>query len=967
MKPLSRSAGGHRRLRAVALLSLGLSGFSHGDITYTLQFDPNSSGEARQVANSVAVAAAFYNQHGSFNKHWNVYSNAGIPTAEANYDGYMGFGGIRNERVVFHEAAHTFGMGTHGNYFGLIAGGVWRGYWGNQAEINTYLANGDGGYDDGLHGDNHAIWPGGFNYDNEDGYLRRLWQTRIMAGLRADLGVLSYTREARNQFATVGDSAEFRVVSPRAHAFQWYRNGVAVTDNARIAGATSSLLRISQAMISDAGTYHCAATGAGETLHCRPRQLWVRPAGEDARYALDGNVSDSAHSFHATAFGSPTYTTGKTGQAIKLDGIDDYLDLPDTAVTARDFTLAAWVYWDGGGDWQRVFDFGNDTYQYLMLTPKSGFNDMRLVFKDAVNGLNAEQVVTTSVLPIGQWVHLAAVKKADALSLYVNGKPVGTLAGVGNSLTDFAPTRNYLGKSQYADPYFDGRIDDFRIFNQALDGSAIWALGSSSANGAPVFSSSEITLPGAVFQTAYANATLASQVTDPEGSMLTFSKLRGPGWISMASDGSISGTPTTAAGYDDALVVRVSDPSGATSEATISIPVTGTVGYWNFEEGTANAEVPYSPATANQYAGSLTDLSGNANHLSPWSGSWHVYRPQVAAATTPQNGLGNALSLQNANDFPAVSAIGTSLTSWEPSAWTIEAAIRPDDATDGYQTFIGRDSQGASGSDYALAALYFAINPEGALRVVFTDKAAHRWELNSAAHTVQDAQWQAVAATCDGSTLSLYLKNVTHGEADYTLVASLDISASTDPALTSGVGDGGDWDAGVFTIARGLYNGGHTDRFYGSIDDIRFTEGALEPSQFLYSTPALTPAESWRELHFSARENAGDAADSADPDHDGIENLLERAFGGDPHHAEAGLLPAPDPAQARLSIVYRRAAGQTDLNIEVQESSDLATGWIPAAGSETVISDDGTTQWIRFTRPAAGDDALFLRVAVTSP
>src|SRR6186997_1968492 len=85
---------------ATGLLGILCAPAVRGDITYTHQFDPASSSQAQQVANSVAVAAAFYNQHGSFNKHWNAYYNAGIPTAEANYDGYMGYGGSRNERVV---------------------------------------------------------------------------------------------------------------------------------------------------------------------------------------------------------------------------------------------------------------------------------------------------------------------------------------------------------------------------------------------------------------------------------------------------------------------------------------------------------------------------------------------------------------------------------------------------------------------------------------------------------------------------------------------------------------------------------------------------------------------------------------------------------------------------------------------------------------------------------------------------
>lgn len=158
---LSKTAMTLKTLLAPAVAVYLLAPNVRGDISYTPHFDPASSAEAQQVANSVAVAAAFYNQHGSFNKHWNVYYNPGIPTAEGNYDGYMGFGGTRNERVVFHEASHTFGMGTHWIYPGLVAGG-WKGNDGNAALADSY-----GGV--ALGGDNHAIWPGGFNYDIQPG------------------------------------------------------------------------------------------------------------------------------------------------------------------------------------------------------------------------------------------------------------------------------------------------------------------------------------------------------------------------------------------------------------------------------------------------------------------------------------------------------------------------------------------------------------------------------------------------------------------------------------------------------------------------------------------------------------------------------------------------------------------------------------------------------------------------------
>jgi hypothetical protein len=829
-----------RILALIAIQSTLVTPSLRGDITYSLQFDPASSPEAQQVANSVAVAAAFYNQHGSFNKHWNVYHNTGIPTAEANYSGYMGYGGTRNERVVFHEAAHTFGMGTTSSYSSLISGGVWGGQHGNRAQSDTYNT-----YGDGLHGDGHAIWPGGFNYDNEDGYIQRHWHTRVMAGIRADMGILSFTREAENELVHTGKTAEFSVVSPVAVTYQWQRNGTALSNGGDISGATSPTLRIANAEAADEGSYRCVVTGASETLNSRARQLWVDPGQLLDHLAFDGNATDgSGNGNNGIATGSPVYTTGKIGQAVDLDGMDDFVTLPAAAALASDFTVATWVQWDGGSNWQRIFDFGNDTHQYVFLSPASGSGTLRLGFRDAVNGVNTEYQVNAPALAIGQWVHLAAVLNGDYATLYVNGKAVGTTAGIPVSPSDFGPTRNYIGKSQFADPLFNGRVDDFRIYNHALNGPAVWALWGQSSNSAPLFNASTLDLPNATVSSAYSGNTLASFATDANSDTLTFTKLSGPTWLSVASNGALSGTPVSTNLGTNTFVVRVTDPSGASSDAQVRISVgysaTSPVAYWTFEEGTANAYVPYGPAASGQYDGSMGDVSGNANHLSAWAASWAWYRPATPAATTPKTGSTNSLSIQNANSYPAMSAIGTGLTKWSPAAWTIEAAIRPDNAASGYQTFVGRDSQGAYAGNTALAALYFSVTPTAALRINFTDAAGNNWSLESAANAVKSLKWQAVAATSDGSTLSLFIKNVTDGATSYTQLGSLDISASTNSAISTGSGDGSSWDPGVITVGRGLYNGGHTDRFFGHLDDIRLHGRALGTAEFLYSAPSDT-------------------------------------------------------------------------------------------------------------------------------
>jgi Ricin-type beta-trefoil lectin domain-like len=47
-----------------------------------------------------------------------------------------------------------------------------------------------------------------------------------------------------------------------------------------------------------------------------------------AHYEIGGNAADSAGTHHGVASGKPGYTAGTMGQAIQLDGADDYVMLP---------------------------------------------------------------------------------------------------------------------------------------------------------------------------------------------------------------------------------------------------------------------------------------------------------------------------------------------------------------------------------------------------------------------------------------------------------------------------------------------------------------------------------------------------------------------------------------------------------------------------------------------------------------
>ncbi|HEY1787729.1 MAG TPA: LamG-like jellyroll fold domain-containing protein, partial [Verrucomicrobiae bacterium] len=190
-----------------------------------------------------------------------------------------------------------------------------------------------------------------------------------------------------------------------------------------------------------------------------------------ADYSFQSNNLDSSgNNNNAELAGSPEFVPG-----LNLDGTNEYAMAPAGIMAATtNFTIAAWVYWNGGAEWQRIFDFGNNTTQYMFLTPNSGNGTLR--FAVTTNGNGAEQRVETSELPVGQWVHLAVTLNGTTASLYTNG----VLAATGPDTippSAFNPALNNIGASQFSgDPYFSGLIKSFLIDNYALSASQILSL-----------------------------------------------------------------------------------------------------------------------------------------------------------------------------------------------------------------------------------------------------------------------------------------------------------------------------------------------------------------------------------------------------------------------------------------------------------------------------------------------------------
>lgn len=292
---------------------------------------------------------------------------------------------------------------------------------------------------------------------------------------------------------------------------------------------------------------------------------------------FDGDTLDSSGQGNNAAIARPAFAPGRTGQALRFDGATQHVQLPPDVATASSFSFAAWVYWDGGANWQRIFDFGRDTSRYAFLTPSATGGFLRFATRN--NG-SEQTIQAASALAVGQWTHVAVTLTGGTARLYVNGAQAAS-GTVNITPSQLSADLNYLGKSRFsADPLFSGLLDDVRIADYAFTPAQIAAM--QGLNSAPQFSATTFAR-GTANQNQPYTGTLAGTATDPDsGDTLTYAKVSGPAWLQVAADGTLTGTPGFANDGLQEFVVSVTDSTGASDSAvlTITMPLVIGNGSW---------------------------------------------------------------------------------------------------------------------------------------------------------------------------------------------------------------------------------------------------------------------------------------------------------------------------------------------------------------------------------------------------
>jgi Concanavalin A-like lectin/glucanases superfamily len=236
----------------------------------------------------------------------------------------------------------------------------------------------------------------------------------------------------------------------------------------------------------DAQTETLDAGPAGDALATLPPPIH--------RYDFEGSgtiASDAIAGADGVLFGGAQLAQG----GVVMDGVDDFIRLPPGLLSSlSSATLLAWLRWDGGPCWQRVFDFGAtatvladdglylslDVVSSLYLSPAACPDNTPAI--GSIDSQRKEHVAGPRPLAAPTTLQVGLVFDGDArtLRLVVDG----VVAVEGPTRMQLANLRDeiaLLGRSLYAsDPPLVGELVEFRIYDRALETetlSAIYAAG----------------------------------------------------------------------------------------------------------------------------------------------------------------------------------------------------------------------------------------------------------------------------------------------------------------------------------------------------------------------------------------------------------------------------------------------------------------------------------------------------------
>lgn len=159
----------------------------------------------------------------------------------------------------------------------------------------------------------------------------------------------------------------------------------------------------------------------------------------------------------------PTWANGRVGKAMNFNGSSNFVQIDNSSLfDVADFTYSAWIYAKNTTNWRSIIDIDNDEQLLAVYNGKIG------IYGRCGNKTGYGNIAVNS------WNHLIWVVSGSSFEIYLNGVMVGS--GTGSCFPSVNADRLMIGAGHPGNEYFNGLIDEVRVYNRALSSTEIAAV-----------------------------------------------------------------------------------------------------------------------------------------------------------------------------------------------------------------------------------------------------------------------------------------------------------------------------------------------------------------------------------------------------------------------------------------------------------------------------------------------------------
>ena len=230
----------------------------------------------------------------------------------------------------------------------------------------------------------------------------------------------------------------------------------------------TALMAMVPAAASPGASAGLAVPDSGLVLHYSMETLSQGTISDESPSSLNGQV--------VAGSGTVRLVTGLAGygRALRLTGTQhQYVDVPtSTVLDVNTYTLSAWVRYTGVqndqtiGRWEVLEKAG----AYWMNVRTNGL--VRVGgFHGGCATANWHFFDSTRALPVNRWRHVATTYDGTWLRVYIGGRVAGAMRVSGRTCVSGEPlavgAKNNPTKG-LLEAFWDGRLDEVRVYNRAL-------------------------------------------------------------------------------------------------------------------------------------------------------------------------------------------------------------------------------------------------------------------------------------------------------------------------------------------------------------------------------------------------------------------------------------------------------------------------------------------------------------------